>query len=255
MHAVRATTNLLLAIIVTAGCASSTDSAPTSSESDAPAKTAATANKMSVRREVSDGVFRSSASPAIDIKVDPDFTYVGVDKFVLKKKAAVERYHWVKANDGLVEAIVVFQFERFLPGVLGRYRFRIPSGKELAGSNYRYSPKPVRLGNADYVHNTWAFNNRNSAEKNPNAESARTLKMLSENGYRLDDEVIMSRYVRAVGTDKRKELILFYIEPLRVSDQTLEAFPDEPEESDAYDSLSAAVTARGEEAFEVLSRP
>ncbi len=59
----------------------------------------------------------------------------------------------------------------------------------------------------------------------------------------------MSRYVRAVGTDHRRELILFYIESLSQNDHTIDAFPDSPKPSEIYDQLSEAVVERSLRAF------
>ena len=119
--------------------------------------------------------------------------------------------------------------------------------------NYRFSLKRVRLGADDYVHNTWAFNNRESAQNNPGRESDRTLKLLEEKGLSLEDGLIMSRYVRAVGDDARREIIIFYMEPLTRSGHGLDDFPDGGPVLESYDRLSSEVKARGESVFEVLT--
>jgi hypothetical protein len=96
--------------------------------------------------------------------------------FVLKETADVERYHWVRVCDGQIEAMIVIQFEGLLDGVEGNYQFGIPDEEDIAGSNYRFSARRIRLGEHEYVHNTWAFDNRESAEDNPGAESDRTIR-------------------------------------------------------------------------------
>ena len=148
--------------------------------------------------------------------------------------------------------MIIFQFERMLDGVEGSYEFSIPGGEFIAGSNYRFSPHPVRLGDQEYVHNTWAFDNRVSATKNPDAESARTLTLLAKHDLNIDDGLIMSRYVRAVGDDRRGELILFYIEPLSRSGHTIEEFPDGESRTDIYDVLATDMVARGRAVMEVV---
>jgi hypothetical protein len=65
---------------------------------------------------------------------------------------------------------------------------------------------------------------------------------------------MMSRYVRAVGDDRRKEIISFYVEPLAVNGHSLDEFPDGDPPTENLDRLSRKVTARGRSAFEVLSR-
>ena len=239
----RRTTACSLIVLGLVGCASST---PKSKPTEGAVET-------SGQRRFIDGLFRSEARPKVRIRVEPRLEYVGSFDFVLKKKAAVQRHHWVEVKDGRVESVLIFQFEGFLPGVLGSYRFKIPEGAAIAGSNFRFSPAPLRLGSHEFIHNTWAFDQRAQVRSSPGAEADRTLRFLEERGYRVDDAVVMSRYVRAVGADRRHELIIFYIEPLRRSGHTIDEFPDAPEPSPAFDRLSAMVTERGERAFQVLA--
>ncbi len=206
-------------------------------------------------RSYGNGVFVSEADPAMRVRIAPGFEYLGQDNFLLGDTGthAVERHHWAKTKAGKVTAMITFQFERIRPGVAGRYEFGIPSDEHIAGRNYRFSPERVRLGNYDYVHNTWAHDVRTSAEENPGKEAAHTLALLDRHGYEIDDGQIMSRYVREVGADRRKEVILFYNEALALHGHTLDEFPDQPGQSDAYDMLSAKVVENGLEAFEVVA--
>ena len=50
--------------------------------------------------------------------------------------------------------------------------------------------------------------------------------------------------MRAVGDDARRELILFYMEPLALHGHTLADFPDGEPPQVAYDRLSAGVKER-----------
>ena len=204
-------------------------------------------------RSFSGGVFHSEFDPEIRVRIDPAFRYLGYDRFVLKEIADVERHHWVKSTDGVVDALVVFQFEGLLDGKGAPYEFNIPAGEGIAGSNYRFTPEPVRLGDQEYVHNTWAFDNRASAAENPGAESNRTLQFLARHDLRIDDGLIMSRYVRAVGDEQRKEIILFYMEPLSRSGHKIDEFQDGDPPTEKFDRLSANVVARGRAVIEVLS--
>lgn len=123
------------------------------------------------------------------------------------------------------------------------------------GSNYRYSPRSVRLGSHDWVHNTWAFDNAASARENPEYESDMTIRFLAEQGIELPSEFIMSRFVRAVGKDARRELILSYLEPLAAHGRSLADFPDGGPPSEAYDRLSEEVTERSMAIFRELDEP
>lgn len=186
------------------------------------------------------------------VRIDSEFEYLGPETFLLGETHEAERHHFVTRNGDEVTALLVFQFERILDGVPGQYEFDVPPEDYLAGSNYRFAAEPVRLGSHDYVHNTWAFNTRESAEQNPGKESDRTLRLLESRGYTLDDGLVMARYVRAVGDDQRKEVIIFYMEPLGRSGHDLGQFPDGGPASDAFNGLSDAVVGRALNAFEVL---
>ena len=208
-------------------------------------------------RGIVDGIFTSEAPPALRIRIDDRFEYLGRDRFILKGIAHVDRHHWIAVADGgdtkHVEAMIVLQFEGFLEGVDHQYRYRLRSGDEAAGSNYRFSPELIELGGADYIHNTWAYDNADNVRKNPGAEADRTQRFLAERGYRMDDERIMTRWVGVVGEARRDELIIFYFEPLAAHGHRVEDFPDGGPVSETYDRLSERVTRRALESFEVLS--
>ena len=188
----------------------------------------------------------------MSVRIASEFEYLGPESFLLGETHEAERHHFVKRDGDEVTALLVFQFERILDGVPGQYEFNIPPEEHIAGSNYRFALQPVRLGSHDYVHNTWAFNTRESARKNPGKESHRTLRLLDRHGYRVDDGLIMARYVRAVGDDQRREVIIFYMEPLRRNGHDISDFPDGGPAIKSFDRLSSVIVARAEAAFEVL---
>lgn len=186
------------------------------------------------------------------LTIPTEFRPLGRLEFALEDTAWVDRHLFAVVDGTSIQRLIILQFEGFLDGVDGAYSFAVPPAEQVAGSNYRFSPSPVRLGASDWVHNTWAFDHRASAEENPGRESDRTLELLAELGLRLEAELIMSRFVRAVGEDARRELILFYIEPLTASGHRLDEFPDGGPPSAVYDQLSTAVTERSLEIFRTL---
>ena len=204
-------------------------------------------------RHFSGGVFVSQADPPMTVTIADGFEYLGKDNFLLGEPGThdVERHHWVDSDNDRVTAMIVIQFEQILDGVEGKYEFKVPPERYIAGSNYRFAPAFVRLGDHDYLHNTWAFDTRVSAIENPGRESDQTLRLLAANGYRIDDEMIMSRFVRAVGENRRREVILFYMEPLRLHGHSLSEFPDRGPPSADFDRISATLDARARAAFEV----
>ncbi|MDH3439168.1 MAG: hypothetical protein OEM63_00340 [Gammaproteobacteria bacterium] len=203
-------------------------------------------------RSFDNGLLVSRATPAMSVRIASDFEYLGPETFLLGETHEAERHHFVKRDANEVTGLLVFQFERILDGVPGKYEFNVPPEEHIAGSNYRFALQPVRLGSHDYVHNTWAFNTRESARENPGRESDRTLKLLDERGYKIDDGLIMARYVRAIGEDQRNEVIIFYMEPLDRNGHDIRDFPDGGPKTESFDRLSSAIVARARSAFEVL---
>lgn len=197
-------------------------------------------------------IFRSASDPRMAVRIAPGYRYLGRLEFPLGETAWVDRHYWVETDADRVERLVVFQFEQLLPSAEGRYRFVIPEPANQGGSDYRYSPAPVELGGHEYVHNTWAFDLEASARSGPGKESDRTLRLFEQLGLRCEPELVMSRYVRAVGDDARKEVILFYMEPLSATGNSLAGLASEDPASGVYDRLSARVTERSREAFEVI---
>ena len=91
-------------------------------------------------RSFDDGVFVSEADPAMRVRIDPVFKYLGSDQFILKEVASVDRHHWVKATNGEVQALIVFQFEGYLDGIDGRYRFSLPDAENIGTNGLICSP-------------------------------------------------------------------------------------------------------------------
>ena len=193
----------------------------------------------------------SKENPTMNFQPAEGFDYVGSFKIVLKERANAERYHWVISDNGRVRKMLIVQIEGLLDGQEGKYSFSVPPADEQSAGNYKFSPEPIELGGKAFIHNTWAYNNKASAEADPDLESASTLKLLTEKGYRLDDELIMSRFVRAVGDDSRHELILFYYEPLADHLWSLTNFPEEEGLTVEYDVFSDMIRSRSLESFTV----
>lgn len=206
-------------------------------------------------RSVSDGIFVSKTTPPLRLRVNEDFKYLGNASFILKDIADVDRHHWVSADDSEVTAMVILQFEGLRDGIDGKYQFGIPEGTDIAGSNFRFSPTRLYLGDDQYVHNTWAYDNGESIRKNPGAEPTHTARLLAEHGYTMKDQLIMSRFVREIGAEQRDELIVFYIEPLSNHDMTLDEFPDGGPANEDFDRLSKEITQRSLNVIQVLDGP
>jgi hypothetical protein len=190
----------------------------------------------------------SFRAPALRITPAIGFTYVGETKTIIKQMAQAERHHWVIKDGGKVRALLIAQFEGFLDDVSGRYQYAAPTTEE-GGSNFLFTTGPLALGGVDFVHNTWALDFVENAKENPGTEAPATLALLESEGLNIDEAVIMSRFVRALGPDDRKEFIVFYLEPLSALGRSLSEFADGGELTEAYRDLSVEITARSLASF------
>jgi hypothetical protein len=153
-------------------------------------------------RKVENNELISQKDPPLRLTVSKELPYLGRVPFQLGHIAAGERHVFAEVNtEKRVTRMLVVQFEGMLPGVNDWYRFGL-------------GRTPMRLGRHDYRHNLWAWNNAENIKEQPNNEAAVMQKFLDEKGLKLDDELVMSRFARPVGEDKRSEIIIFYIEPL-----------------------------------------
>jgi hypothetical protein len=95
----------VLLVVIVAGC---------SSDVGVPAL------NLLVQRQIENGVLVSPANPAIRIRVDSSFDYVGGQRFVLRDNVDAEQHVFVRVDEaGSLEALFWFQFEGFLPHAEG----------------------------------------------------------------------------------------------------------------------------------------
>ncbi len=201
-------------------------------------------------RRVENNILHSAEAPSMTLNPADGFVYAGSVKLPIKNVADAERYHWIIEEDGRIAKLIIAQFEGFFDEVDRTYNILLPE-TDLSGGNYKFTPETVMLGGKEFVHNTWAFDNARSARENPDLEAAATLNLLKSKGYTLDGELIMSRFARAVGEDRRHELILFYIEPLADHGYTLANFPEDDAMSEDYEALSDGLRQRSLESLSV----
>jgi hypothetical protein len=117
--------------------------------------------------------------------------------------------------------------------------------------NYRFTLESVRLGDHDYIHNTWFFDAAAPVQDEPEKEWAHTVRLLNRHGYTVPEAMCMSRYVRILDATRKSELILFYMEPLAPTGFTLADFVEGGAGAKVFDRLSAEITARSENVFMV----
>ncbi len=189
------------------------------------------------QRYVEGQVLVSTDLPAIRVRLDEAFAYVGEMAFTLKDIARVERYVFVDVDEQQrIERMFIFQFEGFLDNNDHTYRYRFTN--------------PVQLGGHTFNHNTWYYDDAAEIARNPGAESERTRAFLEEQGYHLEQELMMSRFVAVVDEARRNELILFYFENVRDTGYTLaEIATKEGDIAPEHTALDDSLTYRSRQHF------
>lgn len=155
---------------------------------------------LTTQRQVVDNTIISSALPALKIKVDAEFTFIGVLRFSLKEIALVERFIFMDQQDSKTRRYFIVQFEGVFEGVDFTYQYGITN--------------PIHLDRHAYSHSVWVYSNADSAREDPGAESDQTTRFLQDHGYEVVDGRAMSRFARIVDDDRRHEIIVFYEESL-----------------------------------------
>jgi hypothetical protein len=190
------------------------------------------------KRRVEGNVIISENFPAIRIKVSKAFKYAGRLQFNLKEMARVDRFVFVDADRGHVRRLFMVQFEGFLDGVNHTYNYRMRN--------------PMTLGGQTYSQNCWFFDNARNIKENPGAESDKTTAFLKEKHYSVDDELMMSRFVRVVDEEKRHEIIIYYIENLKDSGFPFTEYNGDGQPSARQTAVEKALTERSLKSFTLL---
>ena len=163
----------------------------------------------SPQRSVQNNILRSEELPAIQIKIDPQFAYIGHTNFILYDVAHVEQHHFIIADEQKrVQRRLWFQFEGYLDDNDHKYN---DSGMEA-----------LTLHNFTFLHNSYVLNIEDVYRERPTSDSAHVVDFLTEKGYVLSGELMTKRMVW-LDADLRNELMIIYSEILgstgyRVSD-------------------------------------
>ena len=181
----------------------------------------------------------SQNNPTIVIDVSRELSSMGVINFPLKKAAQVERYLFVRSNEGgRAQRLFIAQFESILPGVKGGYSFPMTNA--------------TRIGRHDYQMQVGFFNFARTIAANPGAEAEQTKLYLNRNGVQVDDDFLVARYARVASEDKRHELILFYLENVRELDLTRSELEEGGSRLSEREKVFAEFAARARQSFTVV---
>ena len=192
----------------------------------------------SPQRSVQNNILRSEELPAIQIKIDPQFTYAGNTNFILYDIAHVEQHHFIVTDaQKRVQRRLWFQFEGYLDDNDKKYNY---SGMQA-----------LTLNGFTFLHNSYVLNIEEAYRERPASDSAHVVDYLKEKGYFLSGDVMSKRMVW-LDAALRNELMIIYSENLdptgyRASDLT-EGGPSAAE----WPALSQALHERALASFTIV---
>lgn len=194
--------------------------------------------KVEQERYVNGQILISQNLPKIKIAIDKSFIYQGNFDFKIRDIAEGERYIFVDSENNEIKRMFIAQFEGFLP-----------SNDEF----YRYSFKnATQMGHHQFRQNTYAYSNSESIADNSEGEAALTFKFLTDKGFKIEDELMMSRFVTVAGENKKHELILFYLENVSESGHRLIEFYKDDRATKTWRDISQGLTERSLKNFEIM---
>ena len=203
------------------------------------------------KRYVASNVLVSHELPEVEIAVNEEFRFVGNFDFEIiaasdeypeeiqgKPVANGERFVFVSTDENrAVLKMFIVQFEGWLPEVDFTYNYDFSNAEPLGENKYR--------------HNSWFYDSKKLAQENPNGEGAKTRAFLEKNGYSLEDQFMMSRFVGLASEDRKHEIIIFYLEMLnRTTGYSLDEYENSIEGEEAK-SIRKAFVQRSRNSFNI----
>ena len=189
-------------------------------------------------RNVQKNLLVSESRPAIRIRVDPQFTYVGNTSFILYDIAHVEQHHFVVADARKrLERLLWFQFEGYL---------------DNNDRHYRYPPmETMTIGGLTFLHDSDLLNIDEDYRERPTSDSAHVVDFLQEKGYSLTGDAMFKRLVW-LDANLRNELMIIYSEDLRSTGFRPSDLSKEGPAAAEWEAISRALHERALSSFKIL---
>lgn len=188
-------------------------------------------------RSVEDNIIVSTSEPKLAIKIDDGFRYLGEHPIRIRDVAAGERLVFADLEGSKARRLLIIQFEGFLPGIDNEYRYNLSNNPIVAGYPFRS--------------NAYAFDFVKSAKDNPGLESAATARFLASQGIAAPPQLAMWRSLTVVSSDKRKEMLIYYLEDLSTLRMSVDEIYDLATDKDtpAWAALQPALERRANASF------
>ena len=182
-------------------------------------------------REV-EQVVRSTAQPRIAVTVAPELSYLGhIQDSAMSGRAVYDQYIFSEVLGGQLGRTLIVHFESAVPGT--DFTFDYP----------RHTM--ARIGRHEYLQQSWPIENWPLFQSDP------MTKLLRKYAVSAPPRWSVIRYVRAVGKDKRAEIILFYLEPAGELPAAVADLGLGGSQRDLWEPIAAALATRAKSVFAV----
>jgi hypothetical protein len=191
-------------------------------------------------RTIENNVLVSEDTPAIKLKVDDRMEYAGRLQFVLYNVAEADIFVFAEGDEERrLKRWLLVQFEGFLENNNHTYNYAMPTR--------------ITLGSHEYMVDDYAANLKAMMEEEPaDSDGAHVAALLQREGYTMPDDAIWSRFVRAIGEARRKELLIIYTEDLASLGLTASDLPTNVPLPQEYATLTEGVHERALRTFTIL---
>ncbi|MGB9178736.1 MAG: hypothetical protein WCB68_05755 [Pyrinomonadaceae bacterium] len=205
-----------------------------------PATSSSTMKETSAAQErsVKGQVLTSKETPAVRLKFDKKFKYVGSQTFILYDVARAEQHFFVDADrQGRIKRFYWVQFEGYLPSNNHAYDYKVN--------------KSVNISGLDFIADAYARNIKGNLGR-PDSDGNRARAFLKSKGYRMaSDDILSQRLVYMVDAAKRNELMIIYTEDLSEMKLTAADFNDGGKAAARFDEISRGLLERALKGMEV----
>lgn len=190
-------------------------------------------------RKVEGQVLTSPELPALRLKFDKEFKYIGGHDFILYDVARAEQHFFVDADkEGRIRRMYWVQFEGYLPDNTHSYQYKVN--------------KAVKIGGLDFIADAAPRNTKNGLGR-PDSDSNRARAFLEARGYRMaSDDLLTQRLVHLVDEAKRNELMIIYMEDLSGTGLTAGDLSSGGRAASRWDEISTGLLDRAVKGMEIL---
>ena len=216
---------LTVSLFILAACAVASQTA------DAPAP---------VTRRVEGRTLVSAERPAVRIKFDDDFKYVGGHSFVLYGVANAEQHFFVDADrDGRLRRFYWVQFEGYLPSNTHTY-------------DYSGVKERINLGGLDFVTDAFVVNIAQVRSQRPDSDGAKARAFLEGKGYRVaGNDLMYRRLVHLTDATRRDELMIIYFEDLGGTNLTAADLTGQGKDAARWPDVAAQLLKRAAKGMKI----